>query len=170
MKKKKSVIIFIFLVTLLFLTVGYSSFATDYDIKGIAEITGIWNVKITGVTIEAVDETCLSDEYCDPGTPEFTDTSVTFNAKLAKPGNTITYRITIENAGTIEAKLDKIVYDLDNDTGSSAIYYTATSPQEILKKGETTSFIVQVEYDKDVTEIPLIKTKSITGTVKYVQN
>ncbi len=168
--KHKKLLLFIFLFTFFFLSVGYCSFATEFQLTGTAEIVGTFDVRIIDVSVEDMDEDCKVNTLCDTGEPEFTATSINFDAKLAKPGNWITYKVLIKNVGSIEAKLEKIYFDIETNTGSSALFYTVTSPKTILKMNESTSFIVKVEYDETVEELPLIKTKTITGYVKYVQN
>lgn len=162
MKKTKNIIIITLLIMILLMAVGYATFVTQLNIKGTAEIVGEWDVRITNV--EAVDVS----EGCDGGTPEFTNTTVTFDAKLAKPGDSISYLVTIENLGTIDAVLSNIVYkELDN--GSPAILYETTELDTLLEAGETTSYTIKMEYDENTTEIPDVTTKSITGIVEYEQ-
>ena len=88
---------------------------------------------------------------------------------MLKPGDTITYVITIQNAGTINATLDSATFTPDDKDGSPAISYETTSPATSLLAGEQTTFKVKVTYDAETTEIPSVKTKTITGIIKYVQ-
>lgn len=103
------------------------------------------------------------------GEPQYTNTSATFSAKLLKPNDTITYEITIKNAGTIDAKLGNKTFTTDEEKGSPAIIYTTTNPANILKAGEETTFTVTVQYDPETKETPSVKTKTITGIIEYVQ-
>lgn len=162
MKNSRNIIIATLLIVILLMAVGYSAFATQLTLNGTAEIIGQWDVKIAGITIKE-----LSDGV-DGGTPQFTNTSVTFNAKLVKPGDSITYEITIENAGTIDAKLSKVTFTAEAE-GSEAIIYTNTEPAQNLAAGEQTTFSVTIEFDQDTTAIPEVKTRQITGIVEYVQ-
>lgn len=162
MKNSKNVIIGTLIAVIIVMAVGYSTFATQLSLNGTAEITGEWNVKITAIEAQDVSE------GCDSGEPQFTNTSATFNAKLLKPGDSITYVITIKNAGTIDAKLDKITCTPD-ESGSPAITYTTINPAETLLAGEETTLTIKVVYDEETTKIPEIKTKTITGIVEYVQ-
>lgn len=162
MKNTRNLIIITLLIIILIMSVGYSAFASQFTLNGVAEVTGEWNVKI--VNIEAQD----ISEKCDSGEPEYTDTSVTFNAKLLKPGDSITYVITIQNAGNIDATLGMVVFKED-ENGSPAIVYTTTELDSMLKAGEQTTLTVKVMYDSKYTEVPSVKTKSITGIIEYVQ-
>ncbi len=144
------------------MAVAYSAFATQLNLNGTAEIVGEWNVRIKSIQVQNISE------GCDAGEPQYTNTSATFNAKLVKPGDSITYLITIENAGNIDATLNNIVFKEQED-GSEAIKFTTTEVSHILEAGNQTTLNVKIEYDSKTTEIPSIKTKTITGIIEYVQ-
>ncbi len=163
MKNSKNIIIGALLVVILIMSVGYSAFATQLTLNGTAQIIGEWNVKITGI------ETMNISEGCDAGALQFTNTTVTFNAKLKKPGDVITYVITIENAGTIDATLSNVTITSDEENGSPAIMYETTELASTLLAGEKTSFTVTVKYDPNCIEVPDVKEKTITGIIEYIQ-
>ncbi len=163
MKNIKNFIICSLLVIVLLMAIGYSTFATQLKLTGTAEITGEWNIRIINITAQDVSEGCYS------GTPQYSNTNATFDAKLVKPGDSITYVITIENAGTIDATLSNIIFK-EEENGSPAIIYTTTSVSNLLKAGEQTTLTIKVEYDSNYTEVPSIKTKTITGSIEYMQN
>ncbi len=163
MKSRRNILIGALLIAILLMVVGYSAFATQLNINGTAEITGKWDVKITNI------ETQEKSEGCDDGDPQFTNTTATFNAKLKKPGDVITYVITVQNAGTIDATLNNVTFTPDEENGSPAIIYTTTNPSGTLLAGDETTFTVTAKYDEKATEVPEINTKQIVGTVEYVQ-
>ena len=134
MKKSKNIIIGALLIVILTMAVGYSALVTDIPINGSAEIIGEWNVRITNIEAKDVSE------GCDAGDIQFTNTSATFNAKLKKPGDYITYLITIENAGTIDATLNSITFTPEED-GSPAIIYEKTDPIDNLRSRRKRIFI-----------------------------
>ena len=121
------------------------------------------DVKITG--IEAIS-VC---ENCEAGDPEFWNTTATFAAKLQKPGDKITYEITVENAGTIDAKLNQILFTEDVESGSEAINYETSALTNELNAGQKITFTVTVEYLEEIEEVPNIKTKKFQGIIEYVQ-
>ncbi len=163
MKNTKNIIIGALLIVILLMAVGYSAFATQLTLNGIAEITGIWDVKITYIEAQEISI------GCDPGEPQYTNTTATFNAKLVKPGDIIIYEITIQNAGTIDATLDKALFEADDVNGSPAIRYTVTEPDKTLKAGEETTVTIAIVYPTTTSEVPSVKTKTITGVIEYVQ-
>lgn len=162
-KKTKNILIGCLLIIILVMSVGYASLATTFNITGTAEIIGEWDVRITNI------ETISVSEGSSAGTPSFTNTTATFDVKLNKPGDEVVYQITIENRGTIDAKLGNIIFTEDVITGTSAINYTTSSLKNELNAKETTTFTVTITYLKEIEEVPEIKTKSYTGVIEYVQ-
>ena len=138
------------------MAIGYSLFATDFTIEGNAEITGEWDVRITNIKATQVPEGCSA------GTPTFTENYISFSAKLNKPGDEIIYEVTIENLGTIDAKLQTILF-------TEEINYTTSELKQELNAGESTTFNIMVTYVKDTESIPSVKTKTLTGLIQYVQ-
>ena len=162
MKSTKNFIIGALLIVILAMAVGYSALATQINLKGTAEIVGEWDVRITNIEVQEITE------GCDSGEPQYTNTSATFNAKLVKPGDKIIYVITIQNNGTIDALLDNIACK-EEENGSEAIKYSTSPVAATLAAGEETKMTIKVEYDPEYTEIPTVKTKTITGIIEYVQ-
>lgn len=161
MRNYKNIIIVSLLLVLLAMSVGYSAFSGNLKLNGIAEIMGEWDVRITNVEVKKVSE------GCDPGTPQYSNTSVTFDAKLAKPGDSITYLITIENAGTLDATLNNVLFV---ENGTLAISYSTTEIKENLKSGEITTFSVLVEYKSNYVDHLEDDKNTIIGIIEYVQS
>ncbi len=162
MKKKRNWFILVLLIALLIMSVGYSLFSTNLNLNGTAEIVGEWNVKITNIEVSSIKGNC------NPGNPTYTNTSATFNLKLYQPGDEVIYLITIENQGTIDAKLANVVFKTD-EKGSDSILYETSELSKELKAGSKTSFTVKVSYSSDTEENQEVKTNSITGIIEYVQ-
>ena len=162
MHKNKMIILIAFLVTIILMATGYSTFATDFTINGTAEITGEWDVRITNITATKVPD------GCDAGTPTFTKDSINFSAKLNKPGDEIIYKVTIENLGTIDAELQTIIFTEEID-GIEEINYTTSELKKDLNVGDSTTFNIMVTYVKNTKSIPDVKTKTLMGIIEYVQ-
>lgn len=163
MKNCKNIIIILLLFVIVVMAIAYSAFATELTINGQSEIVGQWDIKITGIVAQEVSD------GADAGDMQYTNTSATFNAKLEKPGDVITYLITIQNAGTIDATLNTVTFTADEENGSPAIIYTNTKPADELNAGDETTLTVTVSYDEETVEVPSVKTKTITGIIEYVQ-
>lgn len=162
MKRRKNIILILLLLVISIMTVGYSTFSSQLEINGTATITGIWDIEITNIKATNV---CTD---CDAGTPSFSKTDAAFDAKLKKPGDTITYEVTIENRGTIDAVLEKI--DLINvGNVNEDIIFTNTNPARELGEGETTTMQITITYNPDKDENPSITTKEVLGKIIYTQ-
>ncbi len=162
MKSYRNIIIISIILIIITMAIGYSALATEISLNHTAEIVGEWNIKIIDVEVKFVSENC------DPGTPEYTNTNVTLASKLTKPGDKIIYEVTIQNAGTIDAILDNLIFKED-ENGSPAINYRTTEIKETLNSGEETTFSIIVEYDSNFKEVPEIKTKNLIGIIEYIQ-
>ena len=162
MRKSKIIVLSSFIFLLLVMAVGYSAFATNIKLDGQAEISGIWDVRITGIEVASVSE------GCDAGDPTYTNTSATFNAKLIKPGDSVTYVITIQNRGTIDAKLSTVYYNTTKES-TETINYESTSLKKVLEAGGEDTLAITIKYDENTSILPEVRTSNITGIIEYVQ-
>ncbi len=162
LKKRNLFPLFLFAFIILFMATGYSFFSTSLSFQGTAEITGEWDILITD--IEAIS-IC---EGCDAGIPSYTDTTMNFSAKLNKPGDSITYEITVQNNGNLDAVLNNTIFKEGKDSSEAISYETSPLAYE-LKAHENTTFTVQVKYNEDTIENPKEKTSTISGFIEYIQ-
>lgn len=173
MKDKKNVLICALLLTIMVMAVGYAAFSQSLNINGTATIAGEWQVEIIGVTpsVTGTAQDMAYDETDNPNGTRFTATTATFDAKLMKPGDSITYTITVKNNGSIDAKLSTITLTPQADGSSAIIYEIVSQPavDSVLAVGGTHEVEVKVTYDEDVEEVPETTTKTFTGVLEYVQ-
>ena len=162
MKSYKNIIIISIVLIILAMAIGYSAFATGLTINHTAEIIGEWDIRITNVEVQYASDGCRADE------PEYTNTTITLNSKLTKPGDKIIYEITIKNEGSIDAILSNVIFKED-ENGSPAIKFETTEISANLNSGEETTFLTTVEYDPNFEGIPEIKTKNLIGIIEYAQ-
>ncbi len=161
--KHKRVIILIIILCLILIPTGYARLKTNMKITGLAQIIGKWDIKITDIKTTSV---C---ENCDAGTPTFTETESSFDSKLIKPGDSITYELTITNNGNIDAILDEVIYQYDEQSGSSVIKIVATEPSKTLNAGDSTTIFITIYYDESATVIPSVTSKNFDCHISYVQ-
>ena len=122
-KSGKNLVVVAIVLALVVVATAYAAFATELNLnESTATIQGDWLIEITNIEATTVVGTA------DAGTPSFTDTTATFDALLNAPGDSVTYTVTIENKGSIDAKLDSAVFTPDNEMGSPAIIYTYENP------------------------------------------
>lgn len=171
-RKSRNVIIGMLCAIILMMGVGFAaSLSSILKINGNAEITGTWNVKITGITSTG------STGKAVVGSPTFTATTATFNTTLVEPGDSATYQVTVRNDGNIPALLDDIQEVLTAQENDAIVYsYGEENPEEGAKlpAGESHTFEVTVTYpdtavgDNAPQEGEL--NNNLTLTLTYVQD
>lgn len=166
--KNKNLLLVILLIAVIGMATGYAALSQQLVINGTANITTEWDVHISGITPSSNN---INNSAKDKISPTYTSTSATFNVDLTKPGATAQYTLTVENSGTINAKLDSISGIKEaNSIEPTAITYTINAKEnDILLSGDTKDYIVTVTWNADMTEIPENKTKTATITLNYVQ-
>ena len=149
---------------LLIMVVGYATFSSQLKISGTSNITSNFLVKITNIEVSNV--VGGADDKEDVTT--YTDTTATFGTTLQSPGDSITYDITIENQGTIDAVLETIS---KTDTSNSAIIFETSGVNEgdALNVGETAKMQVTVTYNPSVTSQPSDLSSDLKVELGYEQ-
>ena len=180
MDKKKNIIIGILIAVVALMGVGYATLAQVLTINGTATVTGTWDVRITG--IELGDSEGATNAA---NSPSYTATSATFSVELAYPTAFAAYLVTIENRGTINARLSGITgLNAANAAASTDVIYKIidtddeyVSEDEFedysyydLPAGESVQFVVAVGWNPMATTIPNVATKSATINFNYVQD
>ena len=171
-RKKKDILIVVMLVALVFMSTAYALLSQQLNINGTATISDSWNVKITN--IEAV----ASSGTAEAGSVNNTGTVATISPVFYTTGDSVTYKVTVENKGSLDAVLNSITTAVDSNSGSNntnIVYeYEGIKTDDVLKSGESVSFTVTVTYasssqistDPDTASI---KTVTLTGTLNYQQ-
>ena len=134
---------------LVIMGVGYAAFQSQLKISGTSNIASNFLVKITDIQVSNIVRGAADKE----DVTTHTDTTATFGTTLQSPGDSITYDITIENKGTIDAVLKTIT---KTDTSNSAIIFETSGVNEgdPLNVGEIATMQVTVTYNPDVTSQP----------------
>jgi len=166
MKKKKNMIIGGLLAVVFLLSVGYAAFATNLNISGTAN-TSSWIIKITNIR----EKTHTGG--ADTVNTSFTDLSASFSSTLTQPGDSVTYEVTVENQGNIDASLKKVTKTFTNDRYIDVTYSGLLEGQMLYKQGQTGSsakMLVTVTF-KDIEIESLIETitSNITISLDFAQ-
>ena len=162
-RKKRNLIIGSLLAILVIMTVGYAAFSTQLKITGNASITSNWNVQITGIsngTPTGSAENAIN--------PSYDVLTANMEVNLYSPGDSMTYEITIENKGTIDATLSKIT---KTDTNNPAILFETSGVNEgdNLNAGDKTTMTVKITYNPNITTQPENLTSGLNVTLTYEQ-
>jgi len=161
-KFSKTVIIGVLLVVVLAIAISYANFTTQLTVNGNIEIIGDCDVWITDIKSTNISGLAVAK------TPMFTKNSASFDIDLKKPGDAVTYTITIENKGRVDAVLSTTEWTPQKDS-LPAIVYTYTNPSKFLVAGGTTSFKVTVTYNIETEGISEDTRGSINAFFKYIQ-
>lgn len=166
--KVKNILLIILILIIIGLAIGYAALSQTLTINGTANIKSTWDVEITSIVASSTN---LTNGATDETAPTFTATTATFNVNLAQPGSTATYTITVENKGTINAKLNSIT-DLTtiNTTEPSDVSYTITAlKDDPLTAGTSKTYDITVTWAANSTSVPTTKTKTATIVLDYIQ-
>ena len=145
--------------------VGYAAFQSQLKISGTSNIASNFLVKITSITPNSIIGTAADKTEITT----YNDTSATFGVSLKSPGDSITYDITIENKGTIDAVLKTIT---KTDTNNTAILFETSGVNENdeLKVGEIATMKVKVTYNPEITSQPTDLDSNLTVELDYEQS
>ena len=178
--KHKNVLIGALLAVVFVMAVGYAAFAQTLTINGSAEITSNWHVgfdtsKTSGGDVIA-PTTGANGTTAPTGEVSYeNDQNATISADLVQPGDKVTFTLTIENYGNINAKLNTPVVSL-NGEGSDEnenplivkqgnIIFTVTAPSPTtIDEGETATMTVTAEFDSSAQSVGTTTSSSITVT------
>lgn len=160
----KSSLIMILLAVVLVMAIGYAAFAQQLTINGTAQITSSWDVHIEDI---AVNNVTLDAKNIKANVGQ-NNLSATFQAELVSPGSSVTYDVTVKNGGTLDAKLESIVFT-GSDNDAIVASYAGINQNDVIKAGESQTFTITVKFNESYTYTPENTTGSVTTNLTYVQ-
>ena len=163
-RKKRNIIIGALCCLLVFMGIGYAILSQTLNISGIANMKGNWNVKITNMELLSENKTGRAEEVSH----SFTDTTATFTADLYMPGDSIEYRVTVENQGNIDALLKSITPTTTNRSKGIKFSHSEID-NTVLTAGKTITFTMKVEFLEDATSIPKVDKLTYNLELVYIQ-
>ena len=163
-RKKRNIIIGALCCLLVFMGIGYAILSQTLNISGIANMKGNWNVRITNMELLSENKTGRAEEVSH----SFTDTTATFTADLYMPGDSIEYRVTVENQGNIDALLKSITPTTTNKSEGIKFSHSEID-NTVLTAGKTITFTMKVEFLESATSIPNVENVKYNLELVYVQ-
>ena len=163
-RKKRNIIIGALCCLLVFMGIGYAILSQTLNISGIANMKGNWNVRITNMELLSENKTGRAEEVSH----SFTDTTATFTADLYMPGDSIEYRVTVENQGNIDALLKSITPTTTNKSEGIKFSHSQID-NTVLTAGKTITFTMKAEFLEDATSIPNVENVRYNLELVYVQ-
>lgn len=188
-EKLKNMVIGVLVAIIFIMGLGYATFTQQLTINGTAEVTSRWDVHIKSLV---ADKTASS--VTEGGSVRYTTAgnisssvknanTAEFSTALVSPGDTVVYTVTVENSGTLDAKIDTngITFSdltqmnkLKNNTADDAIVFSYAGISDgtvISKNGGTNVFTITVTYNPKFTTMPdstQLK-KNLEMILNYVQ-
>ena len=169
------------LILLLLISIGFAILSTTLNINGVAGINKhTWNIHWDSDSVAVTQGSVTSDVPIVSGT---NDNTVTFETTLELPGDFYEFTVDAINEGDIDGIITLSlpeIFESDGITPTTLpeyIHYTVTyddrtTPQQgdILKKGESQTYKIRVEFDSEATEVPATDTTyKFKYTVTYEQ-
>lgn len=144
-KDKKNILIIFLLVIVLLMSVGFALLSSELEVEATGTIAGDWAVKFKSGSLEQTNKTDgVSDVTAELDTNGL---KVTLNATFTKPGDIVSYRVAVENTGTINALLKDVRAEGTN-TNTSAIQLA----YQVSNKEETTIYAKGTIVGETLTE------------------
>ncbi len=170
MYRKKTTVIIVMCVMMLFMGIGYALLSTKLDINGGTSVTSTWKVEFSAIRVK----TGSTKGGATSKSSSYTSTTANFEVDLVQPGDELTYEIDITNYGDIKAEVKGATY---TSTDNDAIYVrienirkgTTIESCEGLTTCPTHTMTVTVGYNPAVEKDPSKKTKEIGLTLNIGQ-
>lgn len=163
--KKQNIAIIGVIAFVLAVAVGYALFSQTLTINGTATAKGSFDVQFTQVgQATSVGYTKVASESADLARISENGTTLTITVnKLDYPGAYVEIPVTIQNKGTIPAKLKEIVQTgLKDETGPIKVSYSGLAASETpINTNETQSMTIKVEW------LPGVNTNTADGGVTF---
>jgi len=132
------------LVLLGSITIGYAAFESKINVKGKAKVTSNWDIRITD--IKEINKTGNGESTISP---TWTNLTANMEADLYAKGDSVEYEVTIENKGTLDAKLEDIISNVKSNNEAVKISFSGYTKGETLFKTENKKITVKIEYNKE---------------------
>lgn len=193
MKKQKTMLVVVLVVSLLGLSVAFAALSTTLTINGSGLVNpDKWNVKFENLQSATVTGTAVVNSEATLTD----DTSITgFNVSLKAPGDAVTYTFDVTNAGDIDAKITSFVKATPVCTGlatddakkladatlvSENLIYTlvytdtneAVAENDTLEAKATKNLTLKVAYNPDIATLPSsdVEISGLDIDIVYGQN
>ena len=180
-KQRKKNILVLLLVLLCSLSFGYALLTRNLMINGSSKIhNSTWDIHFENLNV--TDSSVELSDGDVAATIQSSTTDVAYTITLNTPGDFYEFTVDAVNAGSIDGMVESVTSKL-NDTVITTlpayldykVTYSDDAPIEVnhlLKKGETETYKVRVEFKKDIEKIDLPEstiTLSFDFSVVYVQ-
>ena len=179
--KRKQGIIFLCLVLLLLISVGYASLSTTLTINGITNVSqASWLVYFSNIVL---NDSNTATQIVEPVAVGKTTTTINWEVSMDEPGQVYEFTVDVVNEGTIDAMIETATENMITNGLTSAqkkyLEYTITYENDAivekndkLAAGETKTLKVRLEFKSDaqVEDFPQdAENISLSYSINYIQ-
>ena len=176
LKDKTELMLFLLFVCFtLCLSVGYAALNSDLKISGEANFRVESDIRITNVSLYETTNLGL-ENY----TSKYSKYTVTIGADLKQVNSTISYKVKVQNSGTVSMWIDSIEETKNNDNIEYVL--EGIGLKELINPGEEKEFTLKIKYKDSITTLPyntnidtilkfnFIKPESVLSHTSYSEN
>ena len=180
MQRRKNVL-FVLLLLVVGLSVGYALLQTTLTINGTSKIKGnTWDIHFAN--LQVTDGSVSIGTGDSAAAIQSSTTDITYTVTLNEPGDFYEFTVDAVNAGSIDGMIESVTSKLNNapiTTLPTYLNYSVTysdgvalSPNQYLKASDSETYKVRIEFKKDIssTDLPsTVQTLTLNFGVVYVQ-
>ena len=144
--------------------IGYSAFSSNLEISGTSSVSSSWDIAITGISDAKVEG--LAEET---HTPTWDRLTASMEADLYQKGDSVSYDVTIENRGTLDATLEDISQNVKSTNEAVRIMFTGYTKGQVLKSKSSQIVTVKIEYNPDFDGNAEEGSGEVSVTFNYTQ-
>ena len=178
---KKKNVLFVLLLLIVGLSIGYSLLSTNLKINGSSKIKGSsWDIHFENVVVNTDSVALTTGDVA--ATIQSSTTEVSYTVTLNKPGDFYEFTVDAVNAGSVDGMIYSVTSKLNDTVITTLPAYldysvsysdgVVISPNQYLKAGKSETYKVRVEFKKDIenSELPTTaQTLTFHFEVVYVQ-
>ena len=146
------------------MAVGYSAFSSSLKISGTSSVSSSWDIAITGISDAKVEG--LAEET---HTPTWDRLTASMEADLYQKGDSVSYDVTIENRGSLDATLEDISENVKSTNEAVRIMFTGYTKGQVLKAKSSQIVTVKIEYNPDFDGNAEEGSGEVSVTFNYTQ-
>lgn len=157
-RKQKNLLVGGLVALVFIMAIGFAGFTQRLTISDTSSVTSDWNIGFSSATPSTVcsDGTASAKTACGAVT-SFSEgaKTIAFTTTLYKPGDTVTYTVTVKNSGSVGAKLAS--YTPTYTDSDSLLEYTITgltaNTTTVNASNGTAQFTVKVTFKEQAGAI-----------------
>ena len=129
------------------LSVGYAALNSDLKISGEANFRVVKDIRITDVSLYETTNLGL-ESY----TSKYSKDTITIGSDLKQVNSTISYKVKVQNSGTVVMWIDSIEETKNNDNIEYVL--EGIGIKEFINPGEEKEFALKIKYKDGITVLP----------------